>query len=139
MVDNLSKEQRQENMRRIRSKNTTPEKVVRSLLHKLGFRFRLHRNEMPGKPDIVLPKYKTAIFVHGCFWHRHTGCKRATFPKSNVEYWLEKFKKNVRRDKRNRMDLENTGWKFVLIWECEIKDIEKLKRKLIKSILRDAH
>ena len=125
-MDKISKEHRSWNMSRIRSKDTTPEKTVRSLLHKMGYRFRLHRKDLPGKPDIVLPKYKTVIFVHGCFWHRHENCKYASIPKTNTEFWLDKLNKNVERDKKNQAELKKLGWKVIVIWECEIINIGKL-------------
>lgn len=110
MADHLTKEKRSWNMSRIRSKNTKPEIIVRSLLHRAGYRFRLHRKDLPGKPDIVLPKYKTVIFVHGCFWHRHKGCKRSNIPKSNKEYWIPKIQKNTKRDKIHYKSLIKDGW-----------------------------
>jgi DNA mismatch endonuclease (patch repair protein) len=129
-MDSLSKEHRSWNMSQIRSKDTSPEKIVRSMLHDMGYRFRLHRKDLPGKPDIVLPKYKTVIEVRGCFWHRHKGCKEATMPKSNQDFWLEKFSKNVKRDRKNERKLKALGWKVIVIWECEIKDEEKLASRL---------
>ena len=107
-------------MSRIRSSNTSPEVALRRALHALGFRFRLHRKGLPGKPDIVLPRYRTVIFVHGCFWHRHCGCKIATTPKSNTEFWVEKFDRNVARDTRSRELLEAQGWRVMIVWECEL-------------------
>ncbi len=107
-------------MSRIRSSNTSPEVALRRALHALGFRFRLHRKELPGKPDIILPRYKTAVFVHGCFWHRHNDCKVATIPKSNTKFWVEKFNRNVSRDVRSRELLEALGWRVLIIWECEL-------------------
>ena len=121
MTDHLSKEDRSWNMSRIRSKNTKPEKKVRSALHKMGFRFRIGVKELPGKPDIVLPKHRTIIFVHGCFWHRHKGCKRCTTPSSNPEYWLRKFQKNTERDVSVSKELQDIGWRVIIIWECEVK------------------
>jgi DNA mismatch endonuclease (patch repair protein) len=120
MADSLTKEKRSWNMSRIRSKDTSPEKKVRSLLHKMGYRFRLHRKDLPGKPDIVLPKYKTVIEVRGCYWHRHKGCKNATTPKTNTAFWKKKFADNVKRDKENQKKLEELGWKVIILWECEI-------------------
>lgn len=120
MVDFLSPSQRSERMSRIRSANTAPEVALRSALHALGFRFRLHGKGLSGKPDIVLPRHRTVIFVHGCFWHRHTGCKIATTPKSNTAFWLEKFEKNVARDIRSRGLLEAQGWKVLVVWECDL-------------------
>ena len=108
-------------MRKVHSKNTSPELLVRKALHKAGFRFRLHRTDLPGKPDIVLPKYKAVIFVHGCFWHRHPNCKRATMPAQNIEYWEKKFSSNVERDKHHTELLQALGWKVIIVWECQIK------------------
>jgi len=118
-MDSLTKEHRSWNMSRIRSTNTKPEMIVRSFLHRNGFRFRLHVKDLPGHPDIVLPKYKTVIEVRGCFWHRHPRCKHATTPSSNTEYWLTKFKDNVSRDKQNEEKLKLLGWKLIVIWDCE--------------------
>ena len=117
-------------MSRIRSVNTMPEVAVRSLLHNCGYRFRLHRKDLPGKPDIVLPKYRTAIFVHGCFWHRHENCKYATMPKSNVEYWVSKFQKNIERDKKKHELLLELGWRVLIVWGCELSDPQALIRRL---------
>ncbi len=119
MTDKLSKEKRSWNMSRIKSSNTKPEMVVRSLLHAMGHRYRLHRKDLPGKPDIVLPKYKTVIFINGCFWHRHSGCNNATMPKTNTEFWEKKLLENVERDIKKQADLENLGWNVIVIWECE--------------------
>ena len=121
-------------MSRIRSENTKPEITVRSLIHKMGYRFRLHRNDLPGKPDIVLPKYNVVIFVHGCFWHRHPGCKYAYTPKSRQEYWKSKFKQNIKRHKKTAKELEDLGWQIIIIWECELRNMEKLKKVLLKKI-----
>ncbi len=121
-------------MSRIRSENTSPEKFVRSMLHGMGYRFRLHRKDLPGKPDIVLPKYKTVIEVRGCFWHRHKGCRGTTTPKSNQDFWLEKFSKNVKRDRQNGRKLKALGWKVIVIWECEIENESKLADKLSRKI-----
>ena len=121
-MDKLTPEKRSWNMSHIKSKDTKPEIRVRSFLHKSGFRFRLHRTNLPGKPDIVLPKYKTVIFVHGCFWHRHSGCKKSTTPKTRIEFWEAKFRENVKRDNRNLRALESEGWNVIVIWECETKN-----------------
>ncbi len=121
-------------MRLVRSTDTTPEKKLRSLLHKLGFRFRVHRKDLPGKPDIVLPKYSALIFVHGCFWHRHKDCPNATMPASRLEYWTAKFKKNVERDRRNQRDLRRLGWKVIVVWECEFRNINRLTEKLSRTL-----
>ena len=117
-------------MSAIKSKNTKPEIAVRKLLHSMGYRFRLHRKDLPGSPDIVLPKYKTVIFVHGCFWHRHENCKYATTPKTRVEFWNKKFKDNIERDIKNQAELKSLDWVSTIIWECEIKNKGLLINKL---------
>jgi len=119
-------------MRKIKSKDTKPEKIVRSLLHIDGLRFRLHKKDLPGKPDIVLKKHNTVIFVNGCFWHQHKGCKRANVPKSNKVYWVDKIEKNKARDKLNISKLKKLKWKIFVVWECETKNIEKLGNRLKK-------
>lgn len=134
MVDSLSKKHRSWNMSRIQAKNTKPEMIVRSMIHKWGFRFSLHRKDLPGKPDIVLPKYETVIFVHGCFWHRHPRCKYAYTPKSRVEFWEQKFTDNVKRDRRNRRELRKLGWDAVIVWECLTKDVDKLAAYLERKL-----
>ncbi len=121
-------------MSRIRSKNTKPELIVRSLLHHMGYRFRLHKKDLPGKPDIVLVKHKTVIFVNGCFWHRHKGCKYAYSPKSRKLFWQEKVNGNIERDNKKRIELKRLGWRVIIIWECEINNKQKLKRKLTTSL-----
>ena len=123
-------------MAQVKSENTSPELAVRKLLHRLGYRFRLHRKDLPGKPDIVLPKYKTVIFVHGCFWHGHPGCKRAARPTSNTDFWNKKLDRNIERDRKAREELEKTGWRVITIWECEIKNAEKVEERL--KFLSDA-
>lgn len=117
-------------MSRIRGSDTKPEVRVRSLLHRLGYRFRLHVRNLPGRPDIVLPKHRTVIFVHGCFWHRHEGCRYAYTPKSRVEFWQAKFDENVARDQRQRRELEALGWAVAVVWECETQAEEQLKHRL---------
>jgi len=119
-------------MSAIKSKNTKPEIEVRKLLHSLGYRFRLHRKDLPGTPDIVLPKYKTVIFVHGCFWHRHENCKYASIPKTRTEFWENKFKENIKRDQVNQKNLYKLGWNIVIVWECELKRINYLKEIFLK-------
>jgi DNA mismatch endonuclease (patch repair protein) len=118
-------------MSRIRGGNTKPELTVRSLLHRAGYRFRLHSKNLPGRPDIVLPKYATIIFVHGCFWHRHKNCKNSTTPATRPDFWRRKFEGNIRRDERNRRALRATGWRVITVWECEV---EKSSERVIKSI-----
>jgi DNA mismatch endonuclease (patch repair protein) len=114
----------------IRSKDTNPEMIVRKFLHAHGYRFRLHRADLPGKPDIVLPRLRTCIFVHGCFWHRHTGCRYATVPKTRPEFWETKLQGNVERDKRTRCALETAGWQVLTIWECQLKASEDTLKNL---------
>ena len=114
----------------VKSKNTKPEKVVRSALFAMGKRFRIHIKELPGSPDVVLPRYKMVIFVHGCFWHRHPGCKFAYVPKTNKEFWSTKFRQNQERDVRNEMQLKKLGFHCVIIWECETKQPLLLQNKL---------
>ena len=133
-MDTLTKDRRSWNMSRIKSKDTVPEMRVRSALHHAGYRFRLHVKDLPGKPDIVLSKYKTVIFVHGCFWHRHKGCSNATMPSTNQDFWKEKFSQNVKRDKREQLKLKRLGWKVIVIWECELKEISFLETRLKKII-----
>lgn len=121
MVDRITKEHRSWNMSRIRSSDTKPERKLRSALHRAGFRFRLHDRTLPGNPDLVLKKFNSVIFVHGCFWHRHNGCDKAATPKSNVEFWERKFRDNIERDKQNTIELAERGWKVLTVWECEIE------------------
>lgn len=122
-------------MSRIRGRDTKPELAVRSLLHGMGLRFRVCRRDLPGTPDIVLPGRGTVVFVHGCFWHRHKGCKGATTPKSNVGFWTAKFDANVARDARNRRDLRKLGWSVLTVWECQIRMPEVLQRKFARFLL----
>ena len=124
-------EQRSRNMSAIKSKNTKPEIKVRKVLHSMGYRFRLHSKDLPGSPDIVLPKYKTVIFVHGCFWHRHENCKYASTPKPRKDFWNKKFTENIKRDSDIQEKIKNLDWRSVVIWECETKNIENLRDKLI--------
>lgn len=139
MRDRLSKERRSWNMSRIRGKDTKPEMVVRSLLHRMGYRFRLHAKELPGRPDIVLAKHKTVIFVHGFFWHRHRGCKNCTTPTHRRQWWLKKLEGNGARDRVNRRRLRELGWRSVVVWECEterLKDLEIRFRKKVDTLFR---
>lgn len=112
----------------VRHFDTPPELIVRSYLHRQGLRFRVHRQDLPGNPDIVLPKYQSVVFVHGCFWHQHSRCRRSKTPSSNVDYWLPKLRQNVRRDRENRRKLKELGWHVHIIWECQVKDTNRLKR-----------
>jgi len=123
-------------MSRIRGKDTKPEIAVRSLLHSMGFRFRLHDKKLPGKPDIVLKKYKTVVFVHGCFWHRHKGCKDATMPKSNRAFWEKKFAANVKRFEHVSKLLQDMGWKVIVVWQCELKSIDKLRSRFLSVFMQ---
>jgi len=120
MHDRLTPERRSWNMSRIRAKDTKPELLVRSLLHQMGYRFRLHVKGMPGRPDIVLRKHKTVVFVQGCFWHRHKGCRKCTTPTNNREFWIKKLEGNVLRDKQNGRALRKLRWRVVVVWECEV-------------------
>lgn len=121
MADVHTKEVRSYNMSRIRSKDTKPEMTVRKFLHAAGFRFRLHDRRLPGKPDIVLPKYKTIIFIHGCFWHGHEGCRYFVIPKTRTEWWLNKISGNTKKDIEATSKLEENGWRVIEIWECTLK------------------
>jgi DNA mismatch endonuclease (patch repair protein) len=130
MTDTLTPERRSWNMSRIRGSDTGPEKIVRSALHRMGLRFRLHRKDLPGRPDIVLPALHTVVFVHGCYWHRHPGCRFAYSPKTRVEFWQAKFQDNVERDSRQQAELEAAGWRVVIVWECSTSDPEQLASEL---------
>ena len=132
MSDVHTPEQRSRNMAAIKGRDTKPEMRVRSLLYSLGYRYRLHRKDLPGKPDIVLPKYRTAIFVHGCFWHCHDCRYGSVVPATRAEFWAAKRAGNVARDKRKRDELENAGWRVEIIWECETRNTEALKAALEK-------
>ncbi|EDY82235.1 DNA mismatch endonuclease Vsr family [Verrucomicrobiia bacterium DG1235] len=126
-------------MSRVTSKHTKPERLVRSLLHRIGYRFTVNgpkNKNLPGRPDIVLPSRQAVIFVHGCFWHRHTGCKSATTPKSNTSYWLKKFERNIQRDRQTRQALVKLGWQVITIWECELKDLDAVAAHLIAALPR---
>lgn len=125
MADTLSPTERSERMSRIRGRDTRPELVLRRLLHAAGFRYRLHHTRLPGRPDLVFPKYGAVVFVHGCFWHRHTGCRVANTPKSNVEFWTAKFQRNVARDALVESRLRSAGWRVLVVWECSLSTKEK--------------
>ena len=129
-MDIMTPEKRSWNMSRIRGRDTKPELAVRSLLHGMGYRFRLKNAELPGKPDIILSRYKTVIFVHGCFWHRHKGCRYAYNPKSKVEFWQHKFESNVRRDQQVAEQVRKLGWHLLTLWECEINNTQTFKEKI---------
>lgn len=133
-MDRLDKNRRSWNMGRIKGRNTAPEIAVRSMLHRAGFRFRLHAKTLPGKPDIVLQSRRTVIFIHGCFWHRHTGCKQCYMPKSNIEFWETKFAGNVERDEKYSRVLKEAGWKVITVWECELQSPDKLRKRLVRLL-----
>lgn len=132
MPDTLRPDQRSINMSRIRAKNTKAEVAVRRVAHRLGYRFRLHRADFPGKPDLVFPSRKSVIFVHGCFWHRHPNpsCKNSVLPKSHIEYWHPKLERNQMRDALDQAALENDGWRILIFWECELRDEQFIAAKL---------
>lgn len=131
-MDRISPQRRSWNMSRIRGSGTSPELIVRSTLHRLGLRFRINRKDLPGSPDIVLPRHRTILFVHGCFWHRHAGCKFAYTPKTRVDFWQNKFVANELRDHRAAQALRQSGWRVIIVWECEIKNEVKLRNRLIR-------
>jgi DNA mismatch endonuclease (patch repair protein) len=133
MTDHLTPERRSLLMQQVRRQDTAPEKRVRSLLHKLGFRFRLHRGDLPGTPDIVLPRFRTALFVHGCYWHGHA-CRLGQLPKSNLEYWAPKIASNKERDARKQQELIDLGWNVVVVWQCELRDEVGLGQRLQKLL-----
>jgi DNA mismatch endonuclease (patch repair protein) len=133
MVDTVSVTTRSEIMSRVRSKDTRPEMTVRRLIHKAGFRYRLHVADLPGRPDLVFPKRKKVIFIHGCFWHSHTGCQHARVPKSRTSFWTAKFESNKTRDERNIDALTQAGWKVLVLWECELSKPDLIKK--IKEFL----
>ncbi len=130
MTDVFSTSKRSEVMSRIRGKDTTPELQVRSIVHRLGYRFRLHAKDLPGSPDLVLPRLGTVIFVHGCFWHRHRGCRYATTPSTRQAFWQAKFDANVARDKRTTASLRRLGWSVITVWECQLRRPEQVKTRL---------
>lgn len=134
MTDIVDSQRRSELMAGIRGRDTAPELAVRRIAHRMGLRFRLHRNDLPGRPDLVFPKHRLAVFVHGCFWHRHQGCRHASTPKSRVAFWTEKFAANVDRDARQEAALRALGWRVLVIWQCESRDEASVERRLTASI-----
>lgn len=136
MADTLSKSARRALMSRIGTKNTRPEIIVRSFIHRLGLRFRLHDASLPGHPDIVLRRHRTVVLVHGCFWHRHRGCRLAYIPKTRFEFWNRKFAENVHRDRLNLQRLRRLGWKVIVIWECQTRSPIALQKSLEHSFKR---
>ena len=137
MTDIFSKQKRSEIMSKITGKDTKPEILVRKFLFANGFRYRKNVKTLPGKPDIVLPKYKTVIFVHGCFWHGHN-CKAGKLPETRKEFWKEKINGNIKRDKRNKLELEKSGWKVITIWQCELKNNE-IRTKTLEKLINTLH
>lgn len=136
MADIFDKKKRSEIMSRITARNTAPELAVRSLLHRMGYRFRLHQTNLPGKPDIVLARYRTVILVHGCFWHRHRGCRFAYTPKSRPDFWLRKLESNIMRDRQVKAELTRLGWYVITVWECELRSLDRLSRRLDATLKR---
>jgi DNA mismatch endonuclease (patch repair protein) len=130
-MDHLSPAARSANMAKIKGKNTRPELIVRQTLHAMGYRFRLHRRDLPGRPDIVLPRYRTVVFVHGCYWHRHVGCARSTMPQTRRDFWQTKFAGTVERDRAQAERLVAAGWNVAVIWECETRNREALQSRLL--------
>ena len=137
MADRVSEIKRSWIMSRVKGRDTKPELLVRSIIHRLGYRFRLHRRDLPGNPDIVLPKFKKIVFVHGCFWHQHHGCPRANRPSSNTKFWNLKLDSTIARDRENLQRLSELGWKSLIVWECETKDKDALRDRLISFIEKE--
>jgi DNA mismatch endonuclease, patch repair protein len=141
LADIVSKRRRSLMMAAVRQQNTQPELTLRKALHRAGLRYRLHRPELPGTPDIVFVRSRVAIFVHGCFWHRHSGCPRATTPATRVDFWLDKFEKNVARDRRAQSSLRAAGWRVLVVWECQVKSVDTTRgavNRVASSIRRKA-
>jgi DNA mismatch endonuclease (patch repair protein) len=137
MTDHVTKEKRSWLMSQVKGKNTTPELIVRKYLHKNGLRYSLHKKDLPGKPDIVLSKYRTTIFVNGCFWHGHEGCKKARLPKTRTEWWERKMASNKQKDKKNKTALKREGWNVIVIWQCKLqKNPSVILRRLLNQIAR---
>jgi DNA mismatch endonuclease, patch repair protein len=134
MVDRVSVSKRSAIMSRIRGKDTAPELAIRRLVYSEGYRYRLHVKKLPGQPDLVFPMTQKVIFVHGCFWHMHPNCPKGRPPKSKLDYWVPKLEENRRRDLRNERELRKKGWRILVVWQCELKDIEKLKRRILNFL-----
>lgn len=134
MVDKFRREERSRIMSRIKGYDTAPEKIVRSLLHEMGYRFRLHSEKLPGTPDIVLPRHRKVIYVHGCFWHGHKGCPRSKRPTTNINFWNRKIESNIKRDKKVRIQVKTLDWKSLVIWQCQIDSKTLLAKKLRKFL-----
>jgi DNA mismatch endonuclease, patch repair protein len=133
-MDTLTPYERSERMSRVRNKDTKPEMAVRRLVYRMGFRYRLHSRTLPGKPDLVFPRRKRVIFVHGCFWHRHSGCALARMPKSRLEFWKPKMEANRKRDSRNQRLLRKEGWRILVVWECQLADEETMQDRIMKFL-----
>jgi DNA mismatch endonuclease (patch repair protein) len=133
LIDTVSKEKRASMMRAVRSKDTAPEMLVRRAAHRVGLRFRLHCKNLPGRPDLSFKKWRTVIFVNGCFWHRHAGCQRASEPQSNRAFWRKKFRENVRRDQANYAQLKRLGWRVIVLWQCEVTTSDKATAAIKRS------
>lgn len=134
MTDIVDSRRRSEMMAGIRGRDTAPERAVRRVAHRMGLRFRLHRKDLPGRPDLVFPRHRLAVFVHGCFWHRHEGCRYAYTPKSRAAFWTRKFAGNVARDRRNEDALRDLGWRVLIVWECEARDAEAVGMRLARCV-----
>jgi len=134
MMDTLTESQRSERMAKVRSKDTKPEMKVRKLVHGLGYRYRLHRSDLPGRPDLVFPSRKKVVLVHGCFWHRHEGCALARMPKSRLEFWGPKLEANKERDRRSQAAVRRLGWGVMVIWECQLRDMSRLRHRIQKFL-----
>lgn len=134
-MDTLTPTDRSRVMRAVKSKNTEPERITRSILHALGYRFRLHVQDLPGKPDIVLPKYRTVVEVHGCFWHGHS-CGRCRIPATHRDYWISKINRNRKRNSRTSRELKRRGWTVIVVWECQTRNVRTLRRRLARALQR---
>jgi DNA mismatch endonuclease, patch repair protein len=130
MPDIMTREERSERMSRVKNKDSKPEMRVRSLVHRMGYRFRLHNKKLPARPDIVLSRHRKVILIHGCYWHQHGVCRPLAIPENNPDFWRKKFAENVQRDKRNLRELKKLGWRVLVVWECETMDAKLLERKL---------
>jgi DNA mismatch endonuclease (patch repair protein) len=135
-MDRLTRERRSWNMAQIRSRDTKPERIVRSVLQRMGYRFRLNRKDLPGTPDIVLPRHNLIIEVYGCYWHRHARCKDASTPKTRTDFWKRKFSENVKRDRKVRRQLKKLGWRVIVVWECSTRDPESLALRLDRVLAK---
>lgn len=138
-MDVYDKKKRSEIMARIKGQNTQPELLVRSIVHNLGYRFRLHRRDLPGNPDIAMPKHRKVTFVHGCFWHGHKRCPRAARPATNIAFWRKKLDSNIARDRRNIRLLRKAGWRVLVVWQCQTRKPETLKKTLLKFLREEGN